>query len=236
MAHSGENKNRKLHGSLLIGMLVLFLVVYNRRPLLNWYDPQPVTITNSPDALRASNTWNRVHADSCIRIVKNGDLVLRSGSDAISALFKKANTKDKTYSHAGIVFIENGYPFVYNCIGNADDPEALLKRDSLNSYISPYSNTGYAVYRYKLNNGQLQRLHDVAIRYFKERRRFDPHFDLSTDSLLYCTEFVYKAMIDVTKDKKYFSTTQAASFKFVAVDDLFLRKDTRLVCKIGYIQ
>lgn len=221
---------------MLIGMLVLFLVVYNRRLILDWYDPPPVLVDNTPNAHRASNAWNRVHADSCIKIVKDGDLVLRSGSDALSALFKKANTKDKTYSHAGIVFIENGYPFVYNCIGSANDPEALLKRDSLHAYISPYDNLGYAVYRFRINTAQVEKLHQVSIRYFKERRRFDPHFDLNTDSLLYCTEFVYKAMIETTKDKKYFPTTHAVNFSFVSVDNLFLRKDMKLVCKIGYIQ
>src|SRR5690606_28951687 len=119
----------------------------------------------------------------------------------ISALFKKVNTKDKSFSHAGIVFIENGYPFVYNCIGNANDPEALLKRDSLYAYISPYDNLGFAIYRCGINPTQIQKLHDVSIRYFKEKRKFDPHFDLATDSSLYCTEFVYKAMIETTGDK-----------------------------------
>ncbi|PSK90154.1 permuted papain-like amidase YaeF/Yiix C92 family enzyme [Taibaiella chishuiensis] len=230
------NKNRKLHGALLIAMLVVFLVVYNRKLLMDWYDPQPAAVVHTPNMRRAANPWNRYHADSCIQIVKDGDLVLRSGSDAISALFKKVNTRDKSYSHAGIVFIENGYPMVYNLIGNAEDPEAVLRRDSLSAFISPHDNTAYAVYRYKLSRQQVEKLHDLSIRYFKEKRRFDPHFDLATDSSLYCTEFVYKAMIEVTGDKKYLGTTQTANFSFVSVDNLFLKKGIKLVCKIVYIQ
>lgn len=236
MNTSQGNKNRKLHAALLIAMLCVFAVVYNRRHLQAWYDPQPAAVENTPNMRRATNAWNRFHADSCLQIVRDGDLVLRSGSDAISGLFKKVNTRDKTYSHAGIVFIENGCPMVYNLMGSAEEPEALLRRDSLAHFISPYDNTGYGVYRYKLNKGQVDKLHDLSVRYFKEKRRFDPHFDLATDSSLYCTEFVYKALIEVTGDKKYFETTQTADFSFVSVDNLFLKKGVKLICKIVYIQ
>ncbi len=54
----------------------------------------------------------------------------------------------------------------------------------------PYDNTGYGVYRYKLTKSQVEKLRGLSIRYFKERRRFDLHFDMDTDSSLYCTEFV----------------------------------------------
>jgi hypothetical protein len=227
---------RKLQASLLLTMVLLFAVVYNRRLISAQIHPLPAEKDNTPNAQRAALTWNQVHADSAISLISNGDLVLRSGSDAISALFRKVNTKDKSYSHAGIVFIENGYPFVYNCIGSASDPHELLKRDSLKAYIDPYHNLGYAIYKYHLSAGQIEKLHATVIQYFKERRTFDPYFDLQTDSSLYCTEFVYKAIIAATGDKKYFPTTHATNFNFVSVDNLFLRKDMRLVCKIGYIQ
>ncbi len=236
MNHSQEHKNRKLQGALLIAMLVLFAVVYNRRWIMNRIDPQPVAAIETPGSGRAANPWNKARADSCMRMVKDGDLVLRSGSDALSALFKKVNTKDKSYSHAGIVFIENGYPFVYNSIGSADNPRALLRRDSLAAYVGPAANLGYAIYRYRLRPAQVNKLHDVVIRYFKEKRSFDPHFDLATDSALYCTEFVYKAVIETTGDKQYLPVTKASGFSFVAVDNLFLRKDMTLVCRIAYIQ
>jgi hypothetical protein len=234
--HSDEHKNRKLQGTLLIVMLLLFAIVYNRRSIRDLIDPLPRTVLAGPGATRAANPWNRTRADSCLAIVRNGDLVLRSGSDALSALFKKVNTRDKSYSHAGLVFIENGCPFVYHCMGSAADPHALLRRDSLSTYISPASNLGYAIYRYRLKPAQAAQLQQVAIRYFKQRRTFDPHFDLQTDSALYCTEFVYKALIETTGDKKYLPVTDASGFSFVAPDNLFARKDMTLVCKIAYMQ
>ncbi len=234
--HSDEHKNRKLQGTLLIVMLLLFAAVYNRRKIMNWIDPQQEVTVAGPGTARAANPWNKTRADSCLSIVKNGDLVLRSGSDALSTLFKRINTRDKTYSHAGIVFIENGCPFVYHCIGSAADPYALLRRDSLSAYISPATNLGYALYRYKLKPAQILQLQETSLRYFKERRTFDPHFDLKTDNALYCTEFVYKALIETTGDKKYLPVTDASGFSFIAVDNLFSRKDMTLVCKIAYMQ
>lgn len=236
MSHLQTNKNRKLEGGLLIAMLLLFVLVFNRGHIMGYIDPKPVPVVNTPGMIRSQNLWNRTHADSCLRIVKDGDLVLRSGSDAISDLFRRVNTRDKTFSHAGIVFIENGYPFVYNCIGSADDPYALLRRDSLSAYIGPESNLGYAVYRYRLRNTQLSRLHDIAVQYFKEKRTFDPRFDLGSDTALYCTEFVYKALREATGDPGYLPVTEASGFSYVSVDNLFQRKDMSLICKIAYKQ
>jgi hypothetical protein len=236
MSTSTGTKNRKLHAALLIGMLLVFLLVYNRRGISEWLNPSPPEASFTPGVRRAANTWNRIHADSCLRIVRNGDLVLRSGGDAISSLFKKANTRDKTYSHAGLVFIENGVPMVYHCTGTSKDPEALLRRDSLSAFISPLDNTGYAIYRFQATGRQLEKLQDVCVRYFKEQRKFDPYFDLSTDSSLYCTEFVYKAVIEAFGDEKFFQTTRMGRFSFVSVDNLFIGRKRRLVCKIGYIQ
>jgi len=217
-------------------MLVLFLLVFNRRALFSSFFSQPVAVSLTADDKRAADPWNLAHADSARFLVKDGDLVLRSGSDPLSAMFIRVNTREKVYSHAGIVFIENGCPMVYNCVGNAADPHALLGRDSLVRFISPQHNTGFAVYRFRFSGKQVIALHDVSVKYFRERRRFDPNFSLETDSLLYCTEFVYKAVAAVTGKQDYFPVTQVNDFSFIAPDNLYGRKDMKLICRIGYKQ
>jgi hypothetical protein len=236
MSASTQHKFRTLYAALLIALLLLFTVAYNRRAISTYLYPGRVPTDTTANAHRAQLDWNKVRADSATRFVKNGDLVLRAGSDAISGLFKRINTRDKSWSHAGIVFWENGYPFVYNCTGTAAEPHALLKRDSLIAFVDPYYNTGYAIYRYDFYGNQIDKLHVIAVRYFKEKRTFDPDFDLQTDTALYCTEFVYKAIVETTGDKKYFRTTHTAHFNFVSVDNLFSRSDVRLICKVGYMQ
>lgn len=217
-------------------MLLLFGIVFNRNLIESRLHPQKESISNTPALKRASNSWNRLFVDSSFKLVQNGDLILRSGTDAISDMFRKTNTRDRTYSHAGIVFIENGVPIVYNFMGSTKNPHELIRRDSLNAFITPYDNYGFAVYRFDITKTKKEKLHETAIKYFKEGRRFDPNFDIATDSLLYCTEFVYKAMIETTGKKDYFPTTQMADFKFIAVDNLYDRKDMKLICKIGYKQ
>ena len=236
MSNITSTKNRKFHSALLISLLVIFFLVFNRRHILNVVDPQPVIIHNSPNMIRAANPWNIAHADSCYSLLQDGDLVLRAGSDAISDLFKRVNSRDKSYSHAGLIFYESGYPMVYNSIGTAENPYAIVQRDSMKNFISPFDNTAYAIYRYKLNKREIGNLHDEMIKYYQEKRRFDPHFDLETDSLLYCTEIVYKGLEAATGQKGYLSTTLAGKFEFVAVDDLFIKSDIKLVCKIVYKQ
>jgi len=228
--------NRKLHAVLLITLLLLFLFVYNRVALLNLIHPQEPVIVNSPNLMRSNNPWNQYHADSCASIVMDGDLVVRSGADAISALFIKANSHDKSYSHAGIVFIENGYPMVYDAIATAENPHAEVSRDSLKNFINPFNNTGYAVYRYQLNKPEIRKFHEVMMGYYRDRIKFDAHFDLETDSLLYCSEIVYKALNKVTNQNKYLNTTKAGAFEYVAIDDLYLKKGIKMICKIIYKQ
>lgn len=236
MPQKEEHKNRKLYAALLIAMLLLFGLAFCRRWIWNLPRENNLSLVGILNNKRAKDPWNKLHADSSLRFVKNGDLVLRVGSDAISTLFKNANIRVKTYSHAGIVFIENGCAMVYNCIGSADQPYNALQRDSLSSYIDPESNNGFAIYRFNLNSKQIEKLHDICIQFYKEERKFDPNFDLKTDSLLYCTEFVYKALIQTTGKKDYFPVSTVNDFSYVAVDNLYGRKDMKLICKIGYKQ
>lgn len=231
------HKSWKIEGLLLALMLFAFLIVFNRQFLFATFAPDAEPPRSStPAELRLANPWNTQHIDTCFRLIQDGDLIVRSGVDAISEMFKKANTREKIYSHAGLVFKENGAWMVYNIIGTADNPNADLRRDSVHHFVSPYDNSGFAVYRFKLSPKQKNALHDLAVTYFKERRTFDPSFNLETDSSLYCTEFVYKALNQVTNSKNYFPLTQMGDFRFVAVDNLYERKDIKLVCKIGYKQ
>lgn len=230
------NKRRKLYAALLWTLLFVFLLAYNRTTISNFINPKPKVVVNSPNSLRANNPWNQFHADSSLSIVANGDLVVRAGSDAISLLFIKANSHDKTFSHAGIVFFENGYPMVYNSIASAEEPNAKVSRDSLKSFIDPHSNTAYSIYRYKLNKPEIEQMHQTLMQYYREERRFDPHFDLETDSLLYCSEIIYKALQETTGQKDYLSTTKAGAFEFVAIDNLYQKAGTKLICKIVYKQ
>lgn len=155
-------------------------------------------------------------------LLHDGDLVLRTGNDFISQTLRQFSTRDKTYSHCGIVRIENGKVYVYHAIGGEDNPDARLRRDNFEQFCNPRYNLGFGIFRYQLKRDAHLRLDSLVDQYYRERIRFDMKFDLGTDSSFYCAEFVYKAVERATGNNRFFSLSNIGNFKYVAIDDLFL--------------
>ena len=49
--------------------------------------------------------------------IRDGDLVMRADADFESETIRAMSQQDRTYSHSGIAFIEDGDVYVYNNIG-----------------------------------------------------------------------------------------------------------------------
>lgn len=171
------------------------------------------------------------HAKS---LLQDGDLVLRTGKDFISLTLRQFSVHDKTYSHCGIVRIENGRPYVYHAIGGEDNPDAKLRRDSFEAFCNPQYNLGFGIYRYKLTPIQLHRLDSLTDRFYRERIPFDMKFDLSTDSSFYCAEFVYKVIERATDKKEFLKTSHIGNFTYVAIDNLFLTPNAKPVYRVVF--
>lgn len=187
---------------------------------------------NIPEKQNADR--NRTAIDSCIKLLKQGDMVIRSGRDVTSQMFMLFNQKDRTYSHCGIVMMENGYPFIYHAIGGEDNPDAKLRRDSASFWFSTKYNMGLGICRFDLDDSQQKNLKSIVRQYYKERRMFDMNFDLASDERLYCAEFVYKAVNHAAGDKSYLQPVTFFGYSFVAVDNLYKNEHTKLVCQVRY--
>lgn len=172
--------------------------------------------------------------NSCLDSLQAGDILLRTGNDGISDVFRYLNTRNQTYSHAGIVVIEHGQANVYHSIGGADNPAECLRCDPATAFVSPLHNLGYAVIRYKLDSAQLQKVIDLARQYYIARIRFDTNFDLLSDDKMYCTEFVWKVLRQAAADTGYIGTTSKDGSRYVAVDDLFNNKHSQTICELRY--
>lgn len=162
-------------------------------------------------------------------LLKDGDLVLRTGNDFISLVLRRFSRVNKTYSHCGIVRKEDGKFFVYNAIGGEDNPDAKLRRESFEQFCDPAHNLGFGVFRYQLKEKELKRLDSIVDLFYNKKIPFDLKFDLKTDSSLYCAEFVYKALIRATGKPHYLPVSYIADFKYVAIDNLFLNKHTKKI-------
>ncbi len=157
-------------------------------------------------------------------IIKQGDMILRTGNDFTSESLKQLSFTDKTYSHCGIANIENDTIFVYHALGGEWNPDEKLRRDPLMLFCNPEENRGFGVFSFKFDASQKIRLDSILKKWYKEGLTFDMKFDLKTNNRMYCSEFVSKAISTASANQIIFSTTKINKFEFVAVDNLYLNK------------
>jgi hypothetical protein len=190
--------------------------------------------TPDPAIVRAKNTWNKHIVDTAVSLLRSGYIVLRRGLGADSYMLAEMNRRNKTYSHCGIVMVEQGYPFIYHSIGGEDNPDERLRRDSANFFFSPRHNTHLAVIRYSLDTEQVSSLKQVVADYYRQRPRFDMKFDLTTDDKLYCSEFIYKAVNKAVGDTAYIGTSMLLKRRQVGIDDLFMNSHASMVWEVKF--
>lgn len=198
--------------------------------------PKATATASTPDPaiVRATNTWNKHIVDTAVSLLRTGYIVLRRGLGADSYMLAEMNRRNKTYSHCGIVMVEQGYPFIYHSIGGEDNPDERLRRDSANFFFSPRHNTHLAVIRYSLDTVQVSSLKQVVTAYYQQRPRFDMKFDLATDDKLYCSEFIYKAVNKAVGDTGYISTSMLLKRRQVGIDDLFMNSHASVVWEVKF--
>ncbi|MES2431233.1 MAG: YiiX/YebB-like N1pC/P60 family cysteine hydrolase [Bacteroidota bacterium] len=164
-----------------------------------------------------------MQVDSVKKIIRNGDLITRTGNDFTSESLRQLNQKNKTYSHCGIASIENDSVFVYHALGGEFNPDQKIRRDPLNIFSEPYSNRGIGIFRYRLTPTDTNSILSAMKTLYAKGIMFDIKFDLTSDDRMYCAEFVYKTYKTGTADKLQFTTSHIKDFTFIGVDDLFLQ-------------
>lgn len=209
--------------TVVVLFVTAYLYVYQRSNI--W--PRKKRVLTSAE--RRAACYNRTLVDTAVQRLRSGELVLRMGRGADSYLLCQFNTRDKSYSHCGIVMVEDGYPFVYHCIGGEDNPDERLRRDSASHFFSPAENLAIAIVDYGFDSDATHRLGAIARSYYERCPRFDLKFDLRTDDELYCAEFVYKALNQTMHDSSFIRTTTLAGQRFVGVDALFNNGHSSLV-------
>lgn len=101
--------------------------------------------------------------------LKEGDLVLRMNNDPMSFFIKNFNRKDQRYSHAGIVLMENGKPFIFHIINGTEIVSEKMRKDSLGAFADPRQNSAFGIYRYKLKEEELKGLKKKILQWYKKR-------------------------------------------------------------------
>jgi hypothetical protein len=191
--------------------------------------------------------------DEAALIVKEGDLVLRNGQEFSSQIIKNFNRTDKSYSHAGLVFFKNGYPYVYHIVPGDENPDQKLRSDSLKNFCNPRKNFGFAVYRYAIDSSERRSLKENIYNWYAKGVSFDSAFNLKTDDRMYCSEMIKKGLANATRNRitigttpttkteaQFFSThlrlplTYTTGLHVVALDNLFLHPACKAVKRFEF--
>ncbi len=168
-------------------------------------------------------------------LLQSGDMIFRNGNDEVSRAARRFNRKDTSYSHCGLLFIENDTPFVYHALGGRYNPSQELMRQPLDSFCNPAENNAIAVYRYPLNPAQQAKLRQAVSAYYRSGLKFDLFFNFRSDDKMYCAEFVFKSL-NRSVDSALTSYVRTDTIPFgVTTDDLFLHPDSRLIKKERFI-
>lgn len=174
--------------------------------------------------------------DSIKPLLKNGDLIVRNGMDDISRTTRSFNRKDTSFSHCGIIVKENDTLFVYHALGGSFNPAQCLMRQPIKNFCNPAQNDKFAVYRYKMNDQQIDSLQKIVRRYYTQKLPFDMFFNFYTDDKMYCAEFVFKSYNQALNGAltHYLHTEQKPLF--VSIDDLYLNKFSVLIKRVEFFK
>lgn len=128
------------------------------------------------------------------RRLQPGDVILRRGRDAVSAMVLTVDQGSR-FSHVGIVARIGQLPAVIHALPEDEThPGGQVLVQSVGEFSAPERASELAVYRLADRSGGLpEAAAVVAFRYFREGRRFDADFRLETADELYCSELVWRA-------------------------------------------
>lgn len=166
------------------------------------------------------NTRVRQLPDSLLTSLQEGDLALRRGRDVASYMISQVGLEDKTYSHCGLVHIENGRPYVYHFVSGVNR-QGLVK-DPAEQFFSPVDNGVVGVKRYFLTDEQKNVLVTTVSRMNSHNAGFDMSFDVGSTDKLYCSEFVYQVMNKVKEDSTFIRPAMKNGMAYIPIDALYM--------------
>jgi hypothetical protein len=137
--------------------------------------------------------------------IREGDLVLRCGNDFISESLSDFSQKEKLYSHSGIALMDNGIMYIYSNMAGDINPDEIMRRDVVDSFITPIHNIAVGIYRYDITNTELEKLRNIIHTHYINKLQFDMNFDLETDDKMYCAEMIAKSVEQATGQRIVFS-------------------------------
>lgn len=185
------------------------------------------------NAAYLSRSYNQIEQSK--RLIQSGDIIFRNGNDEVSEAARRMNRKDSSWSHCGIILIENDSIMVYHALGGTYNPDMKLLREPLAAFCNPKENFGFGVYRYELDTAQFSTMRQTVYRHYRNGLRFDLFFNFETDEVMYCSEFVFKTL-NHSLSGKLSPYLRIDTIPYgVTTDDLFLNPYCKPVTREKFI-
>jgi hypothetical protein len=179
-------------------------------------------VEESPVDLLEQRARFRKENDSLIgeakKIIRSGDLLLRTGTDFSSEQVKNFNKNDKTYSHGGIAVVENDSVFVYHVEPDFHYLTDKVRKEPVDSFFNPDKNEGFGIARYDLTEAEKKGFLAYLDSQYRKKIPFDIRFDLSTNDSMYCSEMIRKGLAQSTHNRILIPTdriTDKRKFKII---------------------
>ncbi len=186
----------------------------------------------------ACNTGKKPNLDNAVEniqaLTKSGDVIVRNGNDEVSEAARNFNRKDKTYSHCGLIQVEQDTVFVYHALGGSYNPSQKLLRQTLRDFCGDEAIDKIAVFRYPLNDKESRILSSWMLEHYDKRLPFDLFFNFQTDDQMYCSEFVFKGLNAAKNDSLRKLLPKDKEVMYVAIDDLYLNEWASKICVIDF--
>ncbi len=178
--------------------------------------------------------FNETVYPALIATVETGYLITRMGRDITSQLLAGFNKNDTSFSHCGIVIIENDTPFVYHCIGGEFNPDQKMKREKLIDFGAPLDARRIGVFKPAINSSENERLVTIIKGWHNAGLPFDMEFSLDTDDKMYCTEMVAKAFEKATQTRCRIESRNIENFNFIPVENTYTTHWMKEKLKLDY--
>ena len=190
--------------------------------------------------------------------IREGDLVLRCGNDFTSESLRDFSQQEKLYSHSGIALMNDGVMYVYSNMAGDLNPDEIMRRDNVDSFLTPANNIAAGVYRFDLSGEELEKLKIIVSGHYTNKLQFDMNFDLLSDNKMYCAEMIAKSVEQATANRilipksmvndelrqKYLkmalqkkvipSAKSADQREYWSIDNLYLNSHCREVIKVVF--
>jgi len=184
-------------------------------------DTRDSTSAKEPASLSDSLLTERWKVINTVKdSIREGDLVLRCGNDFISESLSDFSQNEKLYSHSGIAIMDNGTMYIYSNMAGDINPDEIMRRDVIDSFITPVHNVAVGIYRYDITNSELEKLKKIVHTHYINKLQFDMNFDLATDDKMYCAEMIAKSVEQATGQRIVFSKSLITP----ALKDKYLKK------------